>query len=266
MTAHDSRNEALCFDAVSLKRGERMVLADLSFAVQEGELVAVLGPSGAGKSSLLAAATGVLETTSGTIRVLGQTLPLARAPLFALRRKIGFLLQGNGLLTDLNVAENVALPLQMHTELDAEAIRALVAQKLAAVGLAEAAELSPQQLSGGMMRRVALARALALDPPLLLYDEPFTGLDPITKGVIVKLISDLCRQLGLTSIVVSHDVAECLMIADRVLVVANGGLVFSGTPATLRATSDPLLRQFLEGSHDGPISFEYRRQGARAHA
>lgn len=266
MPVNDSSNVAMRFDAVSLKRSDRTVLADLSFAVQAGELVAVLGPSGAGKSSLLAAATGVLETASGSVQVLGQMLPLPREPLFALRRKIGFLLQGNGLLTDLNVAENVALPLQMHTELDAETIRAVVAQKLAAVGLAEAAELSPQQLSGGMMRRVALARALALDPPLLLYDEPFTGLDPITKGVIVKLINDLCRQLGLTSIVVSHDVSECLAIADRVLVIANGGLVFSGTPDALSASSDPLLRQFLEGRHDGPISFEYRHKGARADA
>ncbi len=266
MTESVSSTEALRFAAVSIKRGERTVLADLSFVVQTGELVAVLGPSGAGKSSLLAAATGVLECAAGTIQVLGQTLPLPRAQLFALRRRIGFLLQGSGLLSDLNVAENVALPLEMHTELDAAGIKALVAKKLAAVGLGEAAELSPQQLSGGMARRVALARALALDPPLLLYDEPFTGLDPITKGVIVKLINDLCRRLGLTSIVVSHDVAECLAIADRVLVIANGGLVFSGTADELRASSDPLLRQFLEGAPDGPISFEYRHKGAHSHA
>lgn len=266
MSTATASSEALRFDQVTLMRGARVVLRDVSFAVNSGELVAVLGPSGAGKSTLLSAATGELAVAAGKVTVLGAILPLPRAQLFALRRRIGVLLQGSGLLTDLNVAENVALPLQMHTALDAAGIAELVAKKLAAVGLAEAATLSPQQLSGGMARRVALARALALDPPLLIYDEPFTGLDPITKGVIVKLIGDLSRSLGLTSIVVSHDVPECLAIADRVLVVANGGIAFSGTPDQLRVSTDPLLRQFLEGAPDGPIAFEYRRGEQAAHA
>ncbi|HVF36120.1 MAG TPA: ATP-binding cassette domain-containing protein, partial [Candidatus Saccharimonadia bacterium] len=190
---------------------------------------------------------------------------LARDALFALRRRIGVLLQGNGVMTDLDVGDNVALPLRMHTDLPAPLVDELVALKLRAVGLEAAARLDPHQLSGGMARRVALARALALDPPLMLYDEPLTGLDPITKGVITSLIRTLNRTLGLTSLLISHDVAECLAIADRVLVVANGGVVFDGAPAVLRASPDPLLRQFLEGSPDGPIAFEYRAHGA-AHA
>ena len=266
MAVPDARQEVLRFDAVTLMRGDRVVLRDVSFDVQQGELVAVLGPSGSGKSTLLAGATGELPASAGTISVLGERLPLPRNALFALRRRIGVLLQGSGLLSDLDVAGNVALPLQMHTDDHAARIAERVAGKLSDVGLGEAATLSPQQLSGGMVRRVALARALALDPPLMLYDEPFTGLDPITKGVIVKLIRDLNRRLGLTSLVISHDLPDCLAIADRVLVIANGGLAFAGTPDELRGSADPLLRQFLEGAPDGPISFEYRRATAAAHA
>ena len=257
MTQPPAVPEALRFDDVTLARGDRVVLRNVSFVVRTGELVAVLGPSGAGKSTLMAAATGELEAVAGRITTLGAALPLKRRELFALRRRIGVLLQGSGLLTDLDVFENVALPLRMHTGLDAAGLEAAVTARLAAVGLREARSLSPQQLSGGMARRVALARALALDPPLLLYDEPFTGLDPITKGVIVKLIGDLNRNLGLTSVVVSHDVAECLQIADRAIVVANGTIAFAGTSAELRASTDPLLVQFLRGDADGPIAFEY---------
>lgn len=262
MTHDASPIPALAFDRVTLHRGTRAVLRDVSFSVRTGELCAVLGPSGAGKSTLLAAAVGELAPSAGAIAVLGDSLPLPRAALFALRRRIGVLLQGNGLLTDLSVGENVALPVRMHTDLPEPLIRALVALKLRAVGLEAAAELDPHALSGGMARRVALARALALDPPLMLYDEPLTGLDPITKGVITTLIRSLNRTLGLTSLVISHDVAECLAIADRVLVVANGTIVFDGTPAALGASADPLLRQFLEGSPDGPIAFEYSARGA----
>jgi len=254
-------DKALAFDGVTLARGARTVLRDVSFAVRTGELCAVLGPSGAGKSTLLAAAVGELEPVVGRITVLGAELPLARTALYALRRRIGVLLQGNGLMTDLDVGENVALPIRMHTDLPEPLIRRLVALKLRAVGLEDAASLDPHALSGGMARRVALARALALDPPLMLYDEPLTGLDPITKGVITSLIRSLNRTLGLTTLLISHDVAECLAIADRVLVVANGGIVFDGTPDALRASADPLLRQFLEGSPDGPIAFEYRARG-----
>jgi phospholipid/cholesterol/gamma-HCH transport system ATP-binding protein len=249
--------EALRFDGVSLMRGPRRVLRDASFAVPSGQLLAILGPSGAGKSTLLAAATGELPAGAGSIHLLGERLPLPRARLYALRRRIGVLLQGSGLMTDLTVGENVALPLRMHTALPARLIERVVRLKLRAVGLEDALGLVPQELSGGMARRVALARALALDPPLMLYDEPLTGLDPISKGVIVSLVQGLNRTLGITSIVVSHDVAECLAIADRALVVANGTIAFDGTPAHVRASGDPLLRQFVDGTPDGPISFDY---------
>jgi phospholipid/cholesterol/gamma-HCH transport system ATP-binding protein len=256
---------ALRFSGVTLSRGGRVVLRDVDFAVRAGELVAVLGPSGAGKSTLLAAATGELAPDAGMVTVLGEALPLPRARLFALRQRIGVLLQGSGLLSDLDVFENVALPLRAHGDLPANVLARLVAMKLAAVGLGAAAGLAPQQLSGGMARRVALARALMLDPPLMLYDEPLTGLDPIARGVIVALIRGLNRTLGLTSLVISHDVAECLAIADRALVVAGGRVAFSGTPAELAASRDPALRQFLDGTADGPIAFDYDARGT-AHA
>jgi phospholipid/cholesterol/gamma-HCH transport system ATP-binding protein len=255
---------ALAFDRVTLMRGARTIVRDVTFAIAPGELCAVIGPSGAGKSTLLAAATGELVQSAGTIDVLGERLPLPRAKLFALRRKVGVLLQGNGLLTDLDVGENVALPLRMHTNLKGAELADTVLQKLRAVGLEGALRMAPQQLSGGMARRVALARALALDPPLMLYDEPLTGLDPITKGVIVELIRSLNRKLGLTTMVISHDIADCLAIADRVLVVANGGIAFNGTPDALRQTADPLLRQFLDGSPDGPIAFNFAPGAAHA--
>jgi phospholipid/cholesterol/gamma-HCH transport system ATP-binding protein len=254
---------ALRFERVTLARGGRVVLREATFALRRGELLVVLGPSGAGKSTLLHAATGELAPESGTIEVLGTRLPLRTDALFALRRRIGVLLQGNGLLSDLDVAENVALPLRMHTGLPEALIARVVRLKLDAVGLGAAAQLAPQQLSGGMARRVALARALVLDPPLMLYDEPLTGLDPIATGVIVDLIRGLNRSLGLSSVVVSHDVSECLAIADRVLVVANGSIAFAGTPAEVAASRDPLLRQFLDGAPDGPIAFDYAR-GAEA--
>ena len=257
---------ALRFSHVTLSRGGRTVLRDVDFAVRAGELVAVLGPSGAGKSTLLAAATGEIAPDAGTITVLGEALPLPNARLFALRRRIGVLLQGSGLLSDLDVFENVALPLRAHCDLPEPLLRRLVAMKLSAVGLRDAAALDPQQLSGGMARRVALARALVLDPPVMLYDEPLTGLDPIARGVIVALIRGLNRTLGLTSLVISHDVAECLAIADRALVVAGGRVAFSGTPAELSASRDPALRQFLDGTADGPIAFDYAPRGADAQA
>ena len=253
---------ALAFDRVTLKRGDRTIVRDATFRIAPGELCAVIGPSGAGKSTLLSAATGELPHASGRVEVLGESLPLSRAKLFALRRRVGVLLQGNGLLTDLDVGENVALPLRMHTDLPNALIERVVALKLRAVGLEGAVRLSPQQLSGGMARRVALARALALDPPLMLDDEPLTTLDPITKGVIVSLIRSLNRTLGLTTMLISHDIADCLAIADRVLVVANGTISFDGTPDEVRASTDPLLRQFLDGSPDGPIGFDYGQRGA----
>ena len=248
------------FENVTLARGARTILRDASFTLAPNTVTLVIGPSGAGKSTLLQAVTGELRAAAGTVEVLGEALPRPSVrELFALRRKMGVLLQGNGLLTDLDVFENVALPLRAHTRLTEAEIADKVKAKLEAVGLAEAVELEPQQLSGGMARRVALARALVLDPPLMLYDEPLTGLDPIACGVILDLIRGLNDRLGVTSLVITHHVRESLPFADRVLAIANGGIAFDGTPADLLATTDPLMRQFLDGAPDGPIAFDYRR-------
>jgi len=248
---------ALRLQGVEVRRGARTVLRGVDLSIASGSVTVVLGPSGAGKSTLMHAATGALPVAAGRIEVLGQALPLPHRALFALRRRMGVLLQGSGLLSDLDVGENVALPLRAHTDLPEALVQRVVAMKLHAVGLAEAARLLPQQLSGGMTRRVALARALVLDPPLMFYDEPLTGLDPIGCGVIVDLIRRLNDTLGLTSVVITHDVEDGLAIADRVVVVANRGVAFDGTPQALRASTDPLLRQFLDGAPDGPIGFDY---------
>jgi phospholipid/cholesterol/gamma-HCH transport system ATP-binding protein len=241
---------------VRLERGGRAVLEGIDLVVPRGSITAVLGPSGSGKSTLLAALTGELQPAAGAIEVLGAPLPTRMRALLERRKDIGVLLQGNGLLTDLTVAENVALPLRTHTDLPRPVIDRLVAMKLHAVGLRAAADLYPRELSGGMARRVALARALALDPPLMIYDEPLTGLDPIASGVIMALIARLNASLGLTSIIVTHHVHETLPVADRAIVIANGRIVFSGTPAELEATRDPLVLQFLRGEPDGPIAFD----------
>lgn len=252
----DIQTPAVQLDDVRLVRGERAVLDGIRLCVPVGSVTAVLGPSGSGKSTLLAALTGELAPAAGHVRVFGEDVPRASRELLAMRKRIGVLLQGNGLLTDLTAAENVALPVRTHTDLPDEVIASLVEMKLHAVGLRASGDLYPRELSGGMARRVALARALALDPPLMIYDEPLTGLDPIASGVIMSLISRLNRTLGLTSIIVTHHVHETLPVADHAIVIANGRIVFDGTPAELQATDDALVRQFLEGQPDGPIAFD----------
>jgi len=247
---------AVRLSGVRLDRGGRTILSGIDLDVPRGSITAVLGPSGSGKSTLLAALTGELEQAAGTVEVLGTQVPRRQRDLLELRKGIGVLLQGNGLLTDLTVAENIALPLRTHTALPKRVIERLVLMKLHAVGLRTAGDLYPRELSGGMARRVALARALALDPPLMIYDEPLTGLDPIASGVIMSLISRLNDSLGMTSIIVTHHVHETLPVADRAIVIANGRIVFSGTPAELEATTDPLVLQFLRGEPDGPIRFD----------
>ena len=250
---------AVVFDKVTLAYGPRTILSGVDMAMPRGSITAVLGPSGAGKSTLLRAAVGELDPSAGRITVLGAPLPRPSVrSLFALRRHMGVMLQGNGLLSDLDVFENVALPLRTHTRLPEALIVELVRMKLAAVGLAEAGALEVNELSGGMARRVALARAVVMDPPLMFYAEPLTGLDPIACGVIVELIRGLNDALGMTSLVISHNIHEVVAIADQVLIVANRGIVFAGAPDELAATGDPLVRQFMDGLPDGPIGFDYR--------
>lgn len=252
----DAATPAVRLSDVRLERGGRAVLDGVELEVPRGSITAVLGPSGSGKSTLLAALTGELPPARGRIEILGAPLPTAMRDLLERRKRIGVLLQGNGLLTDLTAGENVALPLRAHSRLPEPVLQRLVEMKLGAVGLRGAIELYPRELSGGMARRVALARALALDPPLVIYDEPLTGLDPIAAGVIMRLISRLNHALGLTSVIVSHHVHETLPVADRTVVIANGRIVFSGTPEALRASDDPIVVQFLSGSPEGPLRFE----------
>ncbi|QOY63864.1 ATP-binding cassette domain-containing protein [Lysobacter sp. H21R4] len=249
-----------------LDRGRRTVLQDINLSVPRGQVLTVFGPSGSGKSTLLAALTGELPAAAGTVEIFGQPIPRRSRALFEMRKGIGVLLQGNGLLTDLTVAENVALPLHTHTALPRPVIERLVRMKLHAVGLVAAADAYPRELSGGMARRVALARALAMDPPLMIYDEPLTGLDPIAAGVVMELVRRLNDSLGLTSILVSHHVRETLPICDHAIMIANRTIVFSGTPTQLQASTDPLVRQFLDGNPDGPIAFDARPRTATAEA
>lgn len=256
MTVSDLADPIVRLRQLRLERGGRPVLRDIDLDVRRGQVVAVLGPSGSGKSTLLSALTGELTPSAGTVEVLGRPVPSGGRALLELRKGIGVLLQGNGLLTDLTAAENVALPLRTHTDLPDAVVRRLVLMKLHAVGLRAAADAYPRELSGGMARRVALARALALDPPLMIYDEPLTGLDPIASGVVMSLVRRLNDTLGLTSIVVTHHVHETLPVADHAIVIASGGIVFSGSPAELEASTDPLVRQFLRGEPDGPIPFD----------
>ncbi|MDE2407561.1 MAG: ATP-binding cassette domain-containing protein [Xanthomonadaceae bacterium] len=247
---------AVRLSSVRLVRGGRVILHDLDLLIPQGSMTAVLGPSGSGKSTLLAAITGELAPVAGQVEVFGTVVPRSARGLLAMRKTLGVLLQGNGLLTDLTVAENVALPLRAHARLPEAQLQQRVQAKLDAVGLGAAADLYPRELSGGMARRAALARAIALDPPLLLCDEPLTGLDPIASGVIMRLLRQLNQTLGLTCVVISHHVRETLPVCDQAVVIANGTIMFEGSPAALSASTDPLLRQFLNGDPDGPIAFD----------
>lgn len=217
-----------------------------------------MGPSGSGKTTLLRLIGGQLKPERGSIHVDGKLInKLSRAQLYVLRRKMGTLFQSGALFTNLNVFENVAFPLREHTELSDLLIRDIVLMKLQSVGLRGAKNLMPNQLSGGMARRVALARAISLDPELIMYDEPFTGLDPIALGVIVKLISDLNKALSITTILVSHDVEEVLNIADYIYMIASGKIIGQGTPKKLQIDKDLEVQQFLQGLPDGPVPFHY---------
>jgi phospholipid/cholesterol/gamma-HCH transport system ATP-binding protein len=236
----------------------RQIFDGLDLAVRQGSITAVMGPSGTGKTTLLRLLTGQAYPSSGQVRVLGHDVgSLDRKGLFALRRRMGMLFQNGALLTDMNVFENVAFPAREHAGLPEPVLRRLVLMKLEAVGLRGAEKLMPQELSGGMARRVALARAIVLDPELLVYDEPFVGLDPVSMGVVVRLIRHLNDALGITSIVVSHDVDEVGSIADYSYLLDGGRAVAQGTTAELAASPNPSVRQFMTGASDGPVSFHY---------
>ena len=236
----------------------KKVFDALDMDIPRGKVTAIMGPSGTGKTTLLKHITGQMRGDAGQVLVDGKNVPeLSREALYALREKIGYLFQNSALLTDFDVFENVAFPLRQHTKLPEVLIRNIVLTKLQAVGLRGAAALQPSELSGGMARRVALARAIALDPSLILYDEPFAGLDPISLGLTASLIRKLNDALGATSIIVSHDVQETFHIADYVYFIANGGIAAEGAPADLMASTDPFVRQFVHGEADGPVPFHY---------
>jgi phospholipid/cholesterol/gamma-HCH transport system ATP-binding protein len=236
----------------------RPIFDGLDIDIAPRKVTAIMGPSGTGKTTLLRLITGQLRAQSGTVRVAGRDMrAIRRAELYELRKRMGMLFQNGALLTDLSVFENVAFPLREHTDLEERLIRQLVLMKLQAVGLRGAAPLMPSQLSGGMNRRVALARAIVMDPEILIYDEPFVGLDPISLGVILRLIRLLNDALGLTSIVVSHDVHEISKVADAVFLLSGGKVVASGTPAELASNSTETVKQFIGGLADGPVPFHF---------
>ena len=238
--------------------GGRPIFSGLDIQARRGRITAIMGPSGTGKTTLLKLITAQVPADRGTLRVFGQDLAaLSGREVYALRRRMGMLFQNGALLTDMDAFENVAFPVREHTDLPEELIRKLVLTKLQAVGLRGAASLMPSELSGGMARRVALARAIVMDPEVLIYDEPFVGLDPISLGVILRLIKHMNQALGITSIVVSHDVHELETIADDAYLLSGGRVTAAGAPAQLRASDSAAVRQFMTGSAEGPVPFHY---------
>lgn len=239
-------------------REGRLIFDDISLDIKAGEITAIMGPSGSGKTTLLHLIGGQLTPDAGTIEFDGIALHrLSRSRLYHVRRAMGMLFQNGALFTNLSCFENVAFPLREHTRLPESMIRDLVLMKLDAVGLRGAKDLMPSQLSGGMARRVALARSIILDPQLIMYDEPFTGQDPISMGVLVKLIKEVNDHFGMTSIIVSHDVPETLSIADKIYMIAEGKIVGQGTPAELAVDPNPHVKQFIQGLPDGVVPFHY---------
>jgi phospholipid/cholesterol/gamma-HCH transport system ATP-binding protein len=238
--------------------GGRPIFAGLDLEVRRGRITAIMGPSGTGKTTLLRLITRQVAPARGQVSVFGEDLSaLGRNQVYALRRRMGMLFQNGALLTDMDVFENVAFPVREHTDLPESLLRLLVLTKLQAVGLRGAAQLTPGELSGGMARRVALARAIVMDPEILLYDEPFVGLDPISLGFILRLIKHMNQALGITSVVVSHDVQELATIADDSYLISEGRVAAAGTPAQLKASDSAAVRQFMTGSAEGPVPFHY---------
>jgi phospholipid/cholesterol/gamma-HCH transport system ATP-binding protein len=243
---------------VYFSRGERLILKGITLPIRRGQVTAIMGGSGCGKTTLLNLIGGRIKPDRGTLTVDGESVPdLNTADLFELRKRMGMLFQTGALLTDLSLFENVAFPIREHTKLPESLLRKVVLMKLEAVGLRGARDLMPSELSGGMARRAALARAIALEPMMIMYDEPFTGLDPISKGVIAKLIRELNQSLGITSIVVSHDVAETCAISDYAYLVGDGRIIGEGTPAEVQKSGSEHVRQFMDGLPDGPVPYQY---------
>lgn len=243
---------------LSFRRGDRKIYDGIDMQIQRGKITGIMGPSGTGKTTLLRLIGGQLLPDAGRVLLDGKNIAsMSRPELFAARARMGMLFQSGALFTDMTVYENVAFPIRAHTKLSEHLLAELVALKLEAVGLRGTEKLMPSELSGGMNRRVALARAIALDPELIMYDEPFAGQDPIVMGVLARLIRTLREALGLTTIIVSHDVDETLSIADYVYVVAEGKVMGEGTPDQLRASESAFVQQFLNGRAEGPVEFQY---------
>lgn len=246
---------------LSFNRGERVIYDQVNLKIRRGQITGIMGPSGTGKTTLLRLIGGQLTPDSGEVLLDGKNISdMSRSELFSARARMGMLFQSGALFTDMSVYENVAFPIRAHTKLSEHLIAELVALKLESVGLRGAEQMMPSELSGGMNRRVALARAIALDPELIMYDEPFAGQDPIVMGVLTRLIRSLREALDLTTIIVSHDVAETLSIADYVYVVAEGKVQGEGTPAELREHPSAFVQQFLTGSVEGPVDYQFSHQ------
>lgn len=253
-----SNSDIVSIHELTFARGHRKIFDAISLTIKRGKVTAIMGPSGTGKTTLLKLIAAQLHPQQGRIFVDQHDVhKLKRGDLYTLRKRMGMLFQSGALLTDINVFDNVALPLREHSELSESMIRTLVLLKLHAVGLRGARNLMPGELSGGMARRVALARAIALDPMMIMYDEPFTGQDPISLGTLVKLIKELNTTLGLTSIIVSHDVEETLSIADYIYVLSEGKVVGHGTPEQIKNAQSDWVKQFIRGDADGPLRFHY---------
>ena len=246
---------------LSFNRGERVIYDNVNLKIRRGQITAIMGPSGTGKTTLLRLIGGQLSPDQGQVLLDSKNIAdMSRPELFASRARMGMLFQSGALFTDMSVYENVAFPIRAHTKLSEHLIQELVALKLESVGLRGAEQMMPSELSGGMNRRVALARAIALDPVLIMYDEPFAGQDPIVMGVLTRLIRSLREALDLTTIIVSHDVTETLSIADYIYVVAEGKVQGEGTPEQLRQHASPFVKQFLTGSVEGPVDYQFSHQ------
>lgn len=264
MTNPAPETNSVEIENLTFKRGERVIYDDISLSIPQGKVTAIMGPSGIGKTTLLRLIGGQIKPESGNIYFAGKNIPLlSRADLYEVRKDMSMLFQSGALFTEMSVYDNIAFPIREHTQLSEEIIEKIVLMKLEAVGLRGARHLQPSELSGGMARRVALARAIALDPELILYDEPFAGQDPISMGVIVRLIRSLSDALGLTSIVVSHDVPEVMSIADYIYIVAEKKIIGHGTPEQIRQDSSPLVQQFIQGEADGAVPFHYEAPAYR---